>query len=249
MGGKLGAATAMALREQRRRPLLLLLLVIVPTYTITRSIAITQPIPRLIGLPGGVSVTTTMRDIHGAVMAGNAIAFVAGLCGVFVMEAALQGDRRLVVAGFRPVQTVVSRLVVLVTATALVVAVSLVVTALNFSPASWLPFAVASAQIGLVYAAIGALAGAVLEKLAATYLILFLALTDLGIAQNPMFGSGTPPSWAVLLPGYGPSRVMIDAAFSPGFHATGELALGFGWAVVLGMLVARVLTHRVAATR
>lgn len=249
MTGKLGAATAMALREQRRRPLLLVLLVIVPAYAITRSIAITQAIPRTIGLPGGVSVTTTMRGIHGAVMAGNAIAFVAGLCGVFVMEAALQGDRRLVVAGFRPLQTVLSRFVVLVAATALVVAVSLAVTALNFTPVSWAPFAGATVLVGLVYVSIGALAGAMLDKLAATYLILFLALTDLGIAQNPMFGSGTPPAWASLLPGYGPSRAMIDAAFARGFHATGELLLGLGWATALAALVAAVLTHRVAAQR
>ena len=34
-------------------------------------------------------------------MAKISIAFVAALVGVFVMQSALQGDRRLVVAGFR----------------------------------------------------------------------------------------------------------------------------------------------------
>lgn len=249
MRSRFAIATSMALREQRRRPLLLILLVIVPAYTVTRSIAITEATPRTVGLPGGLAVATTMRDVHGAVMAGIAIAFVAGLCGVFVMEAALQGDRRLVIAGFRPGQAIAARLVVLASATALVVAASLLVTAASFTPDSWVAFAAATGLIGLEYALIGALAGSVLDKLAATYLILFLGLTDLGIVQNPMFGSGTPPSWGVVLPGYGPSRVMIDAAFAGRFHATQELLLGGAWAAALGVLVTLALMRRVAQRR
>ncbi len=72
--------------------------------------------------------------------------------------------------------------------------VSMGVTAVSFTPASWMPFIVAALLTGLIYAAIGALAGALLDKLAATYLMLFIAFTDLGIAQNPMFGTGSPRS-------------------------------------------------------
>lgn len=246
MSSRAIAATAMAFRDQRRRPLVLVLLVAVPAYVITRSIAITQATPRQIGLPGDLVITTTMKDLHGAVMGGTAIAFVAGLVGVFVMQSALQGDRRLVVAGFRPGETVFARLAVLAAATALVVGVSALVTALNFSPASWPPLIAALVLIGLIYAALGALAGAVLDQLAATYLILFLVMTDLGIVQNPMFGDGTPDRWAILLPGYGPSRVMVDGAFSPAFHAAGEALLGAVWIVALGGAVALVLRRAVA---
>ncbi len=241
MGRRVLSATGMGFRDQRRRPLLLILLVIVPAYSITRSIAITQATPRQIGLPDGAVISTTMRDIHGAVMAGNAIAFVAALCGVFIMQAALQGDRRLVVAGFPPGEAILARLATLAAATALVVGVSLIVTALNFSAASWGPFVVGMALIGLIYAALGALAGAVMDKLAATYLMLFLAMTDLGIVQNPMFGDGTPDRWAVLLPGYGPSRLMVDGAFSTSFHAGADLLLSLAWLVALGLAVGLVL--------
>ena len=235
MAARVGAAMAMGFREQRRRPLLLILLVVVPAYVITRSIAITQATPHRIGLPGGLQIITTMKDLHGAVMAGTAIAFAAGLCGVFVMQSALQGDRRLVVAGFRPGETVLARLTVLAADTVLVVAVSLAVTALFFAPASWLPFAAASVLLGLIYGSLGALLGAVLDKLAATYLMLFLVMTDLGIVQNPMFGDGTPGKWAVLLPGYGPVRLMVDGAYSSHFHAAAELALSFAWVALLGV--------------
>src|SRR5512132_4350862 len=129
MSARALTATTMAFRDQERRPLVLILLVIIPAYVITRSIAETLPTPRQVGLPGGVVVMTTMRDLHGAGMGGLAVAFVVALVGVFVMQSALEGDRRLVLAGFRPGETVVARLLVLVSATALVVAVAALVTA------------------------------------------------------------------------------------------------------------------------
>ncbi|WP_143038714.1 hypothetical protein [Thermoleophilum album] len=236
----------MAFRDEGRRPLLLILLVVVPAYAVLRSIATTEETPRRIGLPGDLSFVTTMKDIHGAVMAGQAIAFVAALCGVFVMHAALQGDRRLVIAGYRPGETIVARLSVLAATTALVVGVSLGVTAMAFEPESWLPFGAATLLIGLIYAGLGALSGAILDKVAATYLMLFFPLTDLGIAQNPMFGDGSPEWWATLLPGYAPSRVMVDGALAAGFEATGPLALSVVWSIGIGAVVAYALRRSVA---
>jgi hypothetical protein len=199
--------------------------------------------PRRIGLPDGVWVTTTMKNLHGAGMGGLAIAFVVALVGVFVMQSALQGDRRLVIAGFRPGETVAARLLVIAAATALVVGVSAVVTALNFTPASWPPLIAALVLIGLIYGAIGALAGAVLDKLAATYFVLFLVMTDIGVVQSPMFHD-KPGGLAVLLPGYGPSRAMYDGAFSETFHAGAELALSLLWVAVLGGTVVVVVLRR-----
>ena len=239
-------ATAMAFRDQRRRPLVLILLVIVPAFVITRAIAETLETPRRIGLPDDVWVTTTMKDLHGAGMGGFAVAFVIALVGVFVMQSALQGDRRLVVAGYRPGETVIARLLVLVAATALIVVVAALVTVANFTPASLPTLIAALALLGLIYGAIGALAGAVLDKLAATYLMLFVVMTDVGIVQSPMF-SDTPGEWAFLLPGYGPMRVMYDGGFSESFHAGGELALAVAWTLALGVAVFVVLRRAVGA--
>jgi hypothetical protein len=186
-----------------------------------------------------------MKEIHGAVMAGNVIAFVTGLVGVFVMQSALQGDRRLVVAGFRPGEAIAARLVVVAAATALVVAVSAIATAFGFDPGAWIPFLAGLVLIGLIYAALGALAGAVLDRLAATYLILFLAMTDLGIVQNPMFGN--PHGLAVFLPGYGPNQIMLEGAFSTSFQAAGELLLSLAWVVALSAAALVVLRRAVGA--
>jgi len=235
-------ATRYWLRDLRRRPLLLILLVITPVFFITRAIAATLPIPRVVGLPGGGTVLSTMREVHGATMAAITVAFLSGLVGVFIMQAAHEADRRLVLAGFRGVETVASRLLVLVGAAALATAVALVVTARDFTPQSWLGFVAGTAMIAFTYAGIGALAGALLGRVGATFLLLFLSMTDLGVAQNPMFGSGRPPGWAVVLPGYPGMRVVIAAAFAHHHPIpTLELVGALVWVVVVMIVVVAIL--------
>lgn len=238
-------ATAMAFRDQRRRPLVLILLLIVPALVIGLSVSETPATPRLIELPGGTWIATTMRALHGPEMAKFSVAFVAALVGVFVMQSALQGDRRLVVAGFRAGHTVIARLAVLLAATGVAVAVAAGVMALFSTPDSWLTVIVALALIGVIYALIGALAGALLDKLGATYLILFILIVDLSVVQTPMFHA-TPGQFAFLFPGYGPTRVMMDGAFAHSFSAWGELLIALGWIAILALGVWTVLRRAVS---
>jgi hypothetical protein len=219
--GHVFTATRYWLHDLRRRPLLLLLLVVTPVFFITRAIAKTEPIPRRIGLAGGGSVLTTMRDIHGASMAAITVAFLGGLVGVFIIQSARQADQRLVLAGYRATEAVTSRLVVLFSATSIAIVVSLVVTARDFSPHQWGWFVFGTAAIGYIYAMLGALAGALLGRVGATYLILIGSMLDIGVVQNPMFGTGTPPGWAVVLPGFAGSRIINTSAFS---HAAAPVA-------------------------
>jgi hypothetical protein len=64
-----------------------------------------------------------------------------------------------------------------------------------------------------------------------------------------VFGSGSPPGWGIALPGYGPGRVIVDAAFSSHFDAWGALALAVAWTVVLALGVLCVLTRLVGVSR
>jgi hypothetical protein len=240
-------ATVMAFRDQRRRPLVLILLVLVPAYVILWSVAETKPTPRAIELAGGGWVTTTMKALHGPVMAGLMVAFLAALLGVFVMRSALAGDRRLVVAGLPARAAVLSRLVVLIGLTLVAVVVSALMLGLVLTPASWTAVVLALVLMGLLYAAIGALVGALLDKLPATYLILFLAMTDLGVVQSPMFHA-IPSSYAWLLPGYAVDRLLFAGAFSPSFPATGALLLALAWLAALSLAVYLVL-RRAMRTR
>lgn len=239
-------ATAMAFRDQLRRPLVPILLVLVPLFIVLIAVAQTEPSPRRIQLPGGVWAETTMKALHGPEMAKFAVAFVAALVGVFVMQASLQGDRRLVAAGLGRRQAVFARLVVLITATTVVVAVSALVMRIGFAPASWPPVLAGLFLIGLIYAGIGALAGTLLDRLAATYLILFLGMTDLGVVQTPMFHAA-PVRFAWLLPGYGPTRVMLDGSYATRFAAGGELAVALVWTVALALAVFFVLRRALGA--
>lgn len=237
-------ATGMAFRDQLRRPLVPILIILVPLFLVLNAVAETEPSPRLIELPGGAWAATTMKALHGPEMAKFSVAFVAALVGAFVMRASLQGDRRLVAAGLRRRAAVLARLLVLTTATAAVVAVAAVAMRLDFTPASWPPVLAALLLTGVIYAAIGALAGALLDKLAATYLILFLATTDLGVVQTPMFHA-TPARFAWLLPGYAPTRLMLEGAYSHSFDAAGDLLLSLVWAAALAITVYLVLRRRV----
>jgi hypothetical protein len=241
MNPRVATATRLGFCEQARRPLLLVLLVVLPFFFITRAIARTEPTRRLLGLPGGGDILTTMKDAHGASMVTITVAFLAALCGVFIMRSARSADRRLVVAGYRPIEAVLPRLIVLATATAVVLTVSLAVTALSWTPASWPVFIAGNLLVGLTYACVGALAGSALGQLGATYFVLFLAMLGTGVLQNPMFGDGTPGGLAYVFPDYAANRLVIDGAFSGAFHAWGEVALALGWLAALALAVGWVL--------
>ncbi len=222
----------MAFRDQLRRPLIPILLVAVPAFIVFWSVSITQPESRQIELPNGLWVTTTMKALHGPEMAKFTVAFVAALVGAFVMQSARRGDRRLVVAGLRASEAIQARLFVLLAATGVVVTVSALVTALEFTPGSWSPVVGALVLTGLIYGAIGLLAGTLLDRLATTYVILFTVMVDLSVVQTPMFHA-SPSRYAPLLPGYGPTQVMLEGAYSSTFHATGEILIAVAWAMSL----------------
>jgi hypothetical protein len=65
-------------------------------------------------------------------------------------------------------------------------------------------------------------------------------MIDAGIIQNPMFGNGTPPGWAVLFPAYGPMRVVVDASFATQQHLGSDLLLNGLWVLPLAVGVAVV---------
>ena len=247
--GRMVYVARLAFVEQLRRPLLIVFLVVLPFFFISRAIAVTLPIPRVVGLSGGETVTTTMKAVHGAVMAAITVAFLAGLWGAFTMASARASDRRLVVAGFGPLATIAARLSVVLAAAIFAVAISVGVTALSFTPASWLWFTIGTLMVALEYGAIGALAGATVGKLSAANVMFFLPMIDVGIIQNPMFGSGTPPVWAAVFPAYGPMRVVVSAAFGAQQHAGADLLLGIAWIAMLALAVAIILRSAMGATR
>ncbi|HEY7824356.1 MAG TPA: ABC transporter permease [Acidimicrobiia bacterium] len=239
-----------AWREYRRNIALWVLLVGLPFFFITLAIAVTPDFPAPVELieNGQTSISIlSMTDVHGAIMVPITVAFLAGLAGLFVVHGSGEGDRRLVLAGFKPREVLASRLGVITLAAALVSAVSLAVTAASFQPEIWVAFAAATLAVALTYAMIGVVIGPLVGRLGGLYLMFLLPFLDVGLAQNTMFDAA-PPSWAVWMPAHGAVRVLIDGAFTPTFDEAGGLILALAW--LLGLtLAAAAIFHRTSAPR
>lgn len=247
---RVAVALRYGFRDYRRNLVLWILLVGLPVAFITVSIWVTPDDPAPVELVEngrrGLQILS-MTDLHGAIMVPITVGFLAGLAGLFVALGSAEGDRRLVLAGYRPLEVLVARLGIIVSAALLTTAVSLAVTAASFGPESWFSFAAANVLAALTYAMIGVLAGPRLGLLGGLYVMLALPFIDIGIAQNAMFDAA-PPAWAAYMPAHGAVRVLLDGAFTPSLDEFGALALAVAWLAGLTLL-AMVQFHRLAAPR
>ncbi|HEX6338587.1 MAG TPA: hypothetical protein VFZ85_16650 [Jiangellaceae bacterium] len=232
---RLRAGLRYGFREYRRNVVLWVLLVGLPVYFISVSMATTpdDPAPVEVVESGSrVVQALPMSDLHGAIMVAITVAFLAGLAGLFVVTGSVQGDRRLVLAGFRVREVLGVRLSIVVFATLLTTAVSLAVTALGFQPRNWAVFTLGTVLAAVTYAMLGVLIGPLVGRLGGLYLMILLPFIDGGIAQNPMFDAA-PPAWAAVMPIHGATRVLLDGAFTGTFDEVGGLLLAVGWLVAV----------------
>jgi hypothetical protein len=239
-----------AWKEYRRNVALWVLLVGLPLFFISLSIAVTPDAPAPVEIvetgQTGISILS-MTDVHGAIMVAITVAFLAGLAGLFVVLGSAEGDRRLVLAGYKPREVLISRLGVIALAAVLVSAVSLAVTAASFQPEVWITFAAATLAVAVTYALIGVVVGPLVGRLGGLYMMFLLPFLDVGLAQNVMFDAA-PPSWAAWMPAHGAVRVLIDGAFTPTFDESGGLTLAVAWLFGLAVAAAGIF-HRTSAPR
>ena len=242
----MAAVLLAGLREYRRNRVLWALLIAVPAVFIGLAIMVTVDTPGPITLVEGTRHFTALlseRRMHAATMVPITSAFLAGLAGLFVVTGSAGGDRRLVLAGFRPRDVLVGRLGVIGAATVLTTAVAVVVSGAWYRPRQWAVFAGANLLIALTYAMVGVLVGPLTGRIGGLYLILLLAFTDVGLGQSVMFPGG-PPSWGAYLPARGASRVMLDGAFTGHFDQIGYLLLGLFWLATLTTAATAVFRRR-----
>jgi hypothetical protein len=241
--GQLAAATGAAWRDARRNPVLWALLVVVPLVFIVVADAVTVDEPLTLTLrERGRDVVTTLRmpDVHGATMAPIAVASLAALAGLFGLLDSRAADRRAALAGLRPGALFGGRLAVLAALVVVATAVSLVVTATVVAPRQWLLFGGAVLLAGATYALVGALLAPLAGRVGGVFLAFLLPFLDLGVTQSPMLHP-EPTALASVLPGYGSTRVLLDAALTEGFDEAGSLILGVVW--LAGLLVANALWY------
>ncbi|MHB1850493.1 MAG: hypothetical protein ACYCVO_16120, partial [Acidimicrobiales bacterium] len=88
--------------------------------------------------------------------------------------------------------------------------------------------------------------GPLTGRLGGLYLILVLAIVDVGYGQTVMFKS-LPPTWGAFLPARGAGRLLLGGAFSTGSAQIGYLLLALGWLAALTAAAALVFRARIGA--
>lgn len=248
---RLGAVLRAGMREYRRNRVLWVLLVVVPAVFIAMAVAVTpDKLGPVVLVDEGRRFTAmlSMRRVHAATMAPVTAAFLAGITGLFVITGSAGGDRRLVLAGFRPREVLAGRLGVVAAASLVTTAVAVAMAGALFPPRQWAVFVTANLMIALTYALVGVLVGPLTGRLGGLYLILLLAFVDVGLGQTVMFDP-VPPAWGAFLPARGASRMLIDGAFTSGVDTGWYLVLGLLWLAALAAATIAVFQRRTGSTR
>ena len=243
--GQLAVGTRIGLRDVGRNRVLWALLVAVPALFVALS-AVTTPdgFETMTVREAGRDVTATFwfPDTHPGLMAPISVGALAAVVGLFTALGARSADRRLALAGFRPVSLLAARLATVVLLAVVVTTTSLAVTAVFFEPRQWVPYAAANLLIALTYALAGVLIGWAFGRVGGVLVAFLVPFLDLAIEQSPMLNPELT-TLAHLLPGYGASRVLYDAALTSTFDESGSVLVALGWLVGLATLVALIM-HR-----
>lgn len=238
-------------RQYRRNWLLLALLFIVPTVFITMSYYTTRAeyLDVLVTAEGDRVVQSVwMPDLHGAMMVPIAAAFLSGMCGLFIMLDSARADSRLAIAGVSTTAIGAARLAMILAFSTAVALLSVMTTLVQERPGDVAAFVGANILVAITYGFIGAFAAMVVGRLGGAYLMLFAPMIDVGIFQDPMLVSGQPPLWMQLFPGFGGTRLGIDAAFTVSGDDWPALAAATTWATLLCLVAFVTFVRRPGRT-
>lgn len=176
-------------------------------------------------------------------MAPIAVASLAAVAGLFIALNNGQGDPRLVQSGMRRSALLAGRFGEVGVAVLVTAAASLGITAMVFPARQWPGFIVSTLLLGTIYALLGMCLGFLVGRLTGVLIAFVLPFLDLGITQSPMLRL-EPPGPAVLLPGYGPYRALIDTGLTDAFDEIQGLVLSALWIIGLGAAVALLFAWR-----
>lgn len=250
-GRQLATSFRLGIREYGRNPALWVLLVAVPFIFILLSVPITEEqyaVMRVIENGRPVDDRFWLPDTHPGTMAPIAVASLATVAGLFIALNNRDGDRRLVQTGMHRSALLLGRFGEVGVAVLVTSAASLAITAAVFPARQWGVFVGGTLLLGVVYALLGMCLGSLLGRVSGVLIAFVVPFLDLGITQSPMLRI-EPPELAVLLPGYGPFRMLIDAGLSEGFDETRGLLMGSLWAIGFAVAFVLIFAARTGAVR
>lgn len=233
---RVATGTRLRLVELGRQPTTLALLLLLPPVVIeVYGIAMeTFPtVPSLGATPG------TAGRLTGTLFA---VAFLAGLIGLFQVISARSGDERLALAGYPAGLLLASRLVTLVAVAGLGAVVSFAVFAWQVDVASPLLAFGILGLAGLLYGLLGVIVGTLLPReLEGSLVLVFMADIDNVLASGLFEVEG---ALAAIAPLRHPHE-LFQTAVLEGHLAEGHLLPVFGW---LGILLVVALLAYARAT-
>lgn len=190
----------MFLRGYYRNTLNLVLLVVIPILLIQ---SFGNALSRLADLFSGITLTLNMGKALGALWSA---AFLSGIMGFFTMSGAREADRRLVRAGYHPVQVASLRLFTVAILSIIASAVSYLVLIIQFTPQNLVLTFAAIYLAAVIYSALGILVGSLIPgELEGSFAMLFFFVMDAFIG-SPLFGA-TSGVFA-LLPTHYPTKIL-----------------------------------------
>lgn len=190
----------MFLREYYRNTLNLVLLVVIPILLIQ---SFGKALSRLADLFSGITLTLNMGKALGALWSA---AFLSGIMGFFMMSGAREADRRLVRAGYHPVQVVGLRLVTVAILSIIASVVSYILLIIQFTPKNLVLAFAAIYLAAVIYSALGILVGSLIPgELEGSFAMLFFFVMDAFIG-SPLFG--TTSGVFALLPTHYPTKIL-----------------------------------------
>jgi hypothetical protein len=88
------------------------------------------------------------------------------------------------------------------------------------------------------------LLGPLVGRLGGLYVLLVLAMVDVGYGQTVMFHP-LPPTWGAFLPAHGAGRLILDGVFTRSFEQYASLSLALAWLAVLTVAAALTFHHQI----
>jgi ABC-2 type transport system permease protein len=239
---RLATVTRLRVVELLRQPLTLAMLLVLPPVVIEMyGVAVTS-FPQLPTL--GADPVTVGR------MTGTlfAVAFLAGLVGLFQVISARDGDERAAIAGFPRWELLTTRLVTMLVIAVVGAAVAFVTLSYTVDVAApVLAFAVL-VLAALIYGLMGVVVGTLLpQELEGSIVLVFMADIDNALSSGlfPIEASVTLPLAGEVgvtdfVPLYHPHELFVGAVLDGGV-ASGHLPPALGWAV--GLLVVAFVAY------
>lgn len=228
--------TRLRIAEIARQPTTLALLVLLPPVVIeTYGIALAS-FPQLPGVGGDPA---TVGRMTGTLFA---VAFLAGLVGLFQVISARSGDERLALCGYSPARLLATRIATLVAVTAVGGAVAFLVFVSRVDVAAPAIALAVMGLAGLLYGLIGVIVGTLLPReLEGSLVLVFLADVDNALSSGLFDLGGGIARFAPL---YHP-HALFRTAVQEGDVADGHLLPTL--ALVGGLLVVAVVAYQRSA--